>query len=183
MKAWTGFRRRRPGLSYLLTFVVIALGLSAILMAPVVDRHFTQPFTASLVHICTFLINLFGGGVRADGTILAFADGRGAVRVEAGCNAVEVCLLLIAAILAFPATLKQRLIGVAAGVAAVQVINLLRIISLLYLARYAPDVFEFFHVWVWDALIMIDALAALMIWIRSLGPASPRPMEPEGASA
>ncbi|WP_122466616.1 exosortase H [Brevundimonas lutea] len=183
MNGLTQFRRSRPGLSYLVAFTIIAIGLAALLMAPPVDRYFTQPFTASLVHVCTFLINLFGGGVRADGTVLAFVDGRGAVRVEAGCNAVEVCLLLIAAILAFPATVKQRMIGVAAGVAAVQAINLLRIISLLYLARLAPDVFEFFHVWVWDALIMIDALAALMIWIRSLGPVGGPTSEPQGIAA
>src|SRR5690606_37441933 len=114
------------------------------------------PFTQGLVEASAALIRPFDGRVQADGDILRFSDGLGAVQVLAGCNAVEVCALLAAAILAFPGKLKYGLIGVAAGVLALQTVNLGRIISLLYLARGSPEVFEFFHNYVWDALIGLE---------------------------
>ncbi|MNL23900.1 hypothetical protein D3C87_1453120 [compost metagenome] len=84
----------------------------------------------------------------------------------AGCNAVEVCALLIAAILAFPGRLRDGLIGAAVGVIALQLVNLLRIISLLYLSRGSESMFEFFHHYVWDAMIGLEGLLVFFFWTR-----------------
>lgn len=154
----------RAGLIFVATFVVLTLGGLSILMIGAVDKGFTQPFTHLLVVVCAAVMNLFGGHVRGDGVILAFMNGPGAVMVSSGCNAVEVSILFAAAVLAFPAPIQARLIGAAAGVAALQALNLLRIISLLILARYAQKAFDFFHLYVWDAFIMLDGVMLFLGW-------------------
>ena len=157
---------KNPAVQYLLMFGLVTLGLFSVLATPWATKMFVQPFTQGLVHVCVILLAPFDGRVEAVGDILRFTDGRGAVRVLSGCNAVEVCALLVAAILAFPGRLKDGLIGAAVGVLALQVVNLGRIISLLYLSRGSEHLFDFFHAYVWDAMIGLEGLLIFFFWTR-----------------
>ncbi len=91
-----------------------------------------------------------------------------AVSIEAGCNGVEATIVLIAAMLAFPAPWREKLVGLAAGIVAVQGLNLVRVISLFYLGQWNLQVFEWAHLYVWQALIMLDVLVVWLIWVRLL---------------
>ena len=164
MSVISKLKKPPAGVVFVVLFAVLALGGLAVLTIPVVDKHFTQPFTHSLVVICAFVMRLFGGHIRADGMVLAFKDGPGAVYVSSGCNAVEVCLLFAAAVLAFPAPIQARLAGAGAGILVIQALNLARIISLLILARFAQKAFDFFHMYVWDAFIMLDGVLLFLGW-------------------
>jgi len=160
---------KNPAIQYLGLFALLAVCFFSVLATPWAERLFVQPFTQLLVDLSTLLTQPFDKRVVADGDILRFADGLGAVRVLAGCNAVEVCALLRAAILAFPGRLRDGLIGAGLGIIALQVINLARIISLLYLSRGSMEVFEFFHLYVWDAMIGLEGLLIFFIWTRWQG--------------
>ena len=81
---------------------------------------------------------------------------------------VEATIVLVAAILAFPASWKHRLIGLGAGIVAVQGLNVIRVISLFYLGQWNLDVFEWAHLYVWQALIMLDVLIVWLVWVRTL---------------
>lgn len=157
---------RSPAGQYLILFGLLTFAIFSVLATPWADRLFVKPFTQGLVEVSAALIRPFDDRVQAVGDILRFSDGRGAVQVLAGCNAVEVCALLTAAILAFPGKLKDGVIGAAAGVLALQTINLARIVSLLYLSRGSQDVFDFFHNYVWDALIGLEGLMVFFIFAR-----------------
>lgn len=111
---------KSPAVQYLGLFALLAITLFSVLATPWAERLFVQPFTQLLVDICALVLAPFDGRVQAQGDILRFSDGHGAVQVLAGCNAVEVCALLIAAILAFPGRLRDGLIGAAVGVIALQ---------------------------------------------------------------
>jgi exosortase H (IPTLxxWG-CTERM-specific) len=75
-----------------------------------------------------------------------------------------VTVLLWAAVLSFPATWRQRAAGLAAGGAAIHGVNVIRIISLFYLGQWNMSVFEFAHMYLWESLIMIDALVVFWTW-------------------
>ena len=90
------------------------------------------------------------------------------VSIEAGCNGVEATLVLIAAILAFPSTWKQKLWGLGFGFVAVQGLNVVRIISLFYLGQWSMTAFEWAHLYIWQALIMLDVLIVWLIWVRRI---------------
>ena len=59
---------------------------------------------------------------------------------------------------------------------AIQALNLVRIISLFYLGQWNRVWFDWFHLYLWQALIVLDALVAFLIWLRYLprqsGPAT-----------
>ena len=54
-----------------------------------------------------------------------------AVSIEAGCNGVEAAIVLIAGIVAFPASLSHKALAILAGFFFVQALNIVRIISLV----------------------------------------------------
>lgn len=65
---------------------------------------------------------------------------------------------------AYPTTFIRSLTGAALAIVALQTVNLLRIISLLYLSRGEPSLFEFFHNYVWDAMIGLEGLVLFFTW-------------------
>lgn len=130
------------------------------------QRWLVQPWTALLAEAGAALLQWFDPGVIAEGKVLRHAQRGAGVAIEAGCNGVEACLMLLAALLAWPASWRARLIGIAAGFAAIQFVNLLRIITLFYLAGWDADLFRFAHLYLWQALIMLDVLAVWLLWLR-----------------
>jgi exosortase H (IPTLxxWG-CTERM-specific) len=156
-------------------FFVLFLLLLALLfgleLTPWAQRWFVEPWTSALARISTSLVTLFDSGVHATGKVIASTSNGFAVSIEAGCNGVEATIVLLAAILAFPAPWKHKAIGLAVGIVAVQGLNVIRVISLFYLGQWNRDVFEWAHLYVWQALIMLDVLIVWLVWVRTLPPA------------
>ena len=97
--------------------------------------------------------------------------------IEAGCNGIETCLIFTTAVLVYPASWQMRMTGVGLGFVALQAVNVLRIIVLFYLAGQSEAVFRFAHLYLWQALIMLDVLVvwlvpalALWYWARDYRP-------------
>ena len=105
----------------------------------------------------------------SQGRILRDAATGFAVSIEAGCNGVEAAIVLIAGILAFPASLRHKLVAILAGFFFVQALNIVRIISLFYLGQWNYTVFEWFHLYLWPVLIMLDVLIVFAIYLQWLG--------------
>ena len=141
--------------------VCLAAGFALLQTYPV--AFVVARFTSTLVGISGALIHLFGGKAAVDGVVLASPEGF-AVRVENGCNAINVTILLWSAILVYPAPWIEKLKGLAVGSAALHAINLLRIISLYYLGRYNQGWFEFAHLYLWESLIVVDTLVIFWGW-------------------
>ena len=92
-----------------------------------------------------------------------------AVDVKNGCNGVEAMLILVAAVLAFPAGWKARLAGVAAGTLVIQALNLVRVVSLFWLGTHRRDVFDLFHAAVWQTVLILVAVGLFVLWTRWIG--------------
>ena len=52
-------------------------------------------------------------------------------------------------------------------------LNIVRIISLFYLGQWNYTVFEWFHLYLWPMLIMIDVLVVFAIYLQWLGKQPP----------
>lgn len=154
-------------LRFFLLFLVIQSALFAAELTPP-GQALVIPWTATLARLSVFLVTLFDPQVIAYGKVIQSQSSGFGITVEAGCNAVEACIVLIAAILAFPAPWRHKVLGVAIGILAVQGVNILRIISLFYLGQWRMDAFEFAHLYLWQALIMLDVLVVWLIWIRAM---------------
>lgn len=154
-------------LRFFLTFVVLQLGLFGINMLGVVQQHVVLPWTAFLARICVALVTLFDSTAAAAGKVLWNTVTGFGVSIEPGCNGIEACIVLFAAVLAFPSTWRHKLVGLVAGFVAVQGLNVVRVISLFYLGQWNTQVFNFAHEYLWQALIMLDVLVVWLLWVRA----------------
>lgn len=162
----------------MLRFFVLFMGLLIALFSLRISsfgREFiTEPFTGLLAAISAFILKLFDPDVLSQGVVIQSISNGFAVQIAPGCDGIEAVIILVAAIVAFPAPWKHRIAGIAIGFVAIQALNLVRIISLFYLGQWNQTWFDWFHLYLWQALIVLDALAVWLIWLRYL----PRPTRP-----
>ncbi len=151
---------------FLLLFLAIQGVLFGAQLLPWGQEYFVVPWTNTLAVICQKIVAFFDPNVTAVGKILRSTNNGFAVSIEAGCNGVEATIVLLAAILAFPAPWKYKVVGFVVGLIAVQGLNIIRVISLFYLGQWNMKWFEWAHLYVWQALIMLDVLIVFLIWIR-----------------
>src|SRR4029453_11730539 len=107
----------------------VSFGLEA---PPLAQKCFVMPGPDALGGGSAWLVTVFDPGVTATGNVLRSAANGFAVSIEAGCNGVEATLVLVAAMLAFPAPPAKKLTGLAIGIIAVQSLNIVRVVSLFY---------------------------------------------------
>jgi len=153
---------------FVITFVIVLVALFSLEMLNPVQEHLVVPFTTMLAKISAALISPFDNGVIAYGKVLQFKDTGFAVSIEAGCNGVEATIVLIAAVVAYPASWKARISAIALGFLAIQVLNIARIISLFYLGDWDIDIFSWVHLYLWPSLIMLDVLVVFIVYLRYL---------------
>ena len=163
----------------MIRFFVLFVALQAVLfgaeLTPWAQQYFVVPWTDALASLSAWLVTVFDPNVAASGKLLRSTSNGFAVSIEAGCNGVEATIVLIAAMLAFPASWKRRLLGLAVGIVAVQGLNIVRVISLFYLGQWDLEAFEWAHLYVWQALIMLDVLIVWLVWVRTLPAGGVRP--------
>ncbi|OQK18335.1 exosortase H [Methyloprofundus sedimenti] len=153
---------------FFLYFLGIQICLFWIVQSNKVHQNIIIPFTEIIAYISVWIVKFFDGQVISHGVILQQVGSGFSVSIQSGCNGVEAILVLIAAILAFPSPWKYKIWGIITGFFAVELLNIVRIISLFYLGQWNKDVFEWAHLYIWQALIMLDVLIIFLLWLKLL---------------
>jgi archaeosortase B (VPXXXP-CTERM-specific) len=84
------------------------------------------------------------------------------------CTAVFSSIVYSACVLAYPTTLKNKGLGIAFGVPSLYTINILRLIVLALVGISYPDMFEFVHVYLWQASFIIFVVVIFLAWLHFL---------------
>ena len=158
----------------MLRFFLIFLGSQLLLfgvelMQPV-QQHVVLPWTAFLAKLCVMLVTLFDANAAAMGKVLWNPTTGFGVSIEPGCNGIEACIVLFAAVVAFPTDLWHKVWGLLLGFLAVQGLNVVRVISLFYLGQWNDTAFRVAHEYLWQGLIMLDVLIVWLLWVRRASP-------------
>jgi len=162
----------------LVIFFSVLLGLFTLELLEPVQIWVIQPLTAGIAHVSAGLLQLFDSTVHAEGILISNRETGQAVSIQPGCNGVEAMICLAAAVMATPATWRQRLFGLGIGFLAIQALNILRVISLFYLLQWNQAWFEWAHLYLWQALIILDGLIVYLLWLRTLNRAETTEVAP-----
>jgi exosortase H (IPTLxxWG-CTERM-specific) len=161
-------RLDRRQILFLVRFAVLLLVFFVVIWLGPVDRGVITPFTNGLAHVSAGVLNLFGEHVAVAGSVI---EGRGfAVDIKGGCNGVEAMMLLCAAIAAFDAPWRARLLGLIAGSAALMAFNIVRIASLYVIGERWRQLFETFHLAVWQTIMFAVAASIFALWSGRVAP-------------
>lgn len=164
-------------LRFTLIFLVLILTLSFLELYQPINNAVIVPFTGFLASVSVFIMQSFDADVVSQGVIISSKSlSSNAVKIAAGCNGVEAVIILFSAIFAFPSQFKHKLYGFFIGFFAIQFLNVIRIISLFYLLQWDKNWFDWFHLYLWQALIILDALVVWLLWLRYI----PKPQIHDG---
>ena len=163
----------RRSILFLVKFVLVMLALYAVVAIHPVNDHAIEPFTAALTWCASRVVLLIGESATLSGTVIrtpAFA-----MDVRNGCNGIEALILLVAGMLAYPAGAGARILGIAGGFLIVELVNVFRIAMLVWIGVHHRASFDFFHVAVWQTLIILISVALFVFWSRRFATPSPAP--------
>ena len=102
--------------------------------------------------------------------IAIVAEGRTTVVVVSGCNGLEAIFLIVAGILAYPATWRQRWIGLARYVPALFALNLVRVVFLVHIAHRHPTLMDVSHFQVAQGILIVFVLFFWIHHVRRVDP-------------
>lgn len=159
-----------PRIRFIIVFVILLAVFEFALLLDVVNRDVVIPVTNLIAIVSGALIRVVQPGVHVIGTTInapCFA-----VDIRNGCNGVEATLFVLAAVLAFPASLGRKLMGVVIGTALIQLANLVRVVTLFLIGCHRRSWFETFHLAVWQTAIFALAVGFFIIWSRRSVPAN-----------
>lgn len=157
--------KRRFGLSKPLvrayiTFLVCIILLYTLLRTSIMREIIGQPLALAFAAISGFILNLLSLKATASGTVLQ-VEGFTA-QIDDVCTGIFVVAIYASAVLAYPSRAIEKFKGFLLGASVILSLNLIRVVSLMYIGRYFPSLFEVAHLLIWQSLIIF---AALLIWI------------------
>lgn len=157
---------------FLLLFVgVLAVGIFLGTLPPV-EHWASEPWGVVLASLAHWILSIWDTGTIQAGNVLRDAGSGFAVAVDAECNGIDVVIVLWAAIIAFPSSLRSKAFGMLFGLLALQSLNLVRILSLFYIGTWNEEAFTWVHHNLWQGLMILGVLLTFMLWLRLS--ASPR---------
>jgi exosortase H (IPTLxxWG-CTERM-specific) len=171
---------RRRSIGFLVRFCLLLVVFYFLVAWHPVNDAVIVPFTAAIARVSGGVLGLLGENVAVEGTEIR--SPRFSVQIENGCNGVETALLFGSAVLAFPAPWKRRLIGLALGFAAIQLINLVRVVSLFWIGAHRPALFSASHTVLWQSAVVLCGVLLFLLW-ASREQRRPAPAAAGGAPA
>ncbi|MBA7557134.1 hypothetical protein ES705_49868 [subsurface metagenome] len=110
------------------------------------------------------IFSLTGAEVVVNGAMVSI-NGFGLEIIDE-CTAVFSSIVYCSCVLAYPTTLKNKGLGIAFGVPSLYAINVLRLIVLALVGISYPGMFEFVHVYLWQASFIIFVVVIFLVWLR-----------------
>ncbi len=164
----------RPEARFLIVFLTILGSSFTVIALNSVNDAIVLPYTAFVARVSAAALRVLGEHATVTGCVVS--SPRFAVTIYNGCNGLITSLIFIAGVLAFPARWTAKLIGVAGGLVVIQILNLIRILSLFYIGIYFPDYFNDAHIYIWQSLIIIAGVALWVVWAHrfSVGDGAPQ---------
>jgi exosortase H (IPTLxxWG-CTERM-specific) len=168
---------RDPWFRFAATFGILAVTCEILYYAVLVDTEPLKAYLRTLAGVSAFLLDLVGADVERSGATVR--HGGFAVQIAHGCDAIQICALLICAMLSFPAPWKARLLGLFFGILWLQFLNQLRIVSLLLIGAHYPSHFENAHLVVWPTFLIVITVVTWIAWVRLASRDEPEPSRAE----
>lgn len=169
----------RAQLGFVLRFAPTASVLLAAYYFPYAQggaaRAFINGFLHAYAATAGVVLRAFDPSVRVAGQEIV---GSFAMRIVQTCDAMDVTILLVSAIVSWSAPIGRRLVAALVGVLALAFLNLLRICSLYLIGMTRPSLFEAAHLDVWPAVILVVTVGLFLLFTsteqRRVEAATPR---------
>jgi len=154
--------QRRPLIKAYVIFFVCIVSFYTLLRTSVLREYVAEPLAVAFASVSGLVLNLLSLKATASGTSLRVESF--AAQIDDVCTGIFVVAIYLSAILAYPSRAGEKLKGLLMGASAILLLNLIRVVSLMYIGLYLPQFFETAHLLVWQSLIIFSALLVWIYW-------------------
>jgi exosortase H (IPTLxxWG-CTERM-specific) len=158
-------RRNWPVARFLLAVAAALLGIYHVLHLGWISGRFVAPYTGFVAACSRAFLRMLG--VSAGGAGEVIVSPQFGVTIKNVCNGLEVMAIYFAAVLAFPAAWKHKLLGLAIGFPVIFAVNIVRVAALFVLGYKVPHVFETAHYYYAQAFVIIATAAVWLAWVTT----------------
>lgn len=146
-----------------LFFVYMGLIVTSSFRLPGFYR-FTDFLGQQTATLSYWLLSGFSDGVRVVGKTVSFNGFN--VIVIGECAGLMEFMMFSAAVIAYPARWRSRLIGLLLGIPILFGFNVFRIMGLLLIGKYEPALFNFTHIYLWQGTMVLMIGGLWIAWVR-----------------
>lgn len=170
---------------FVFQFLAVAGSLYALSYFPYSEagtpHQLRQRFFELTAHGSGFWIRLFDDGATVSGSVI---NGSFPLQIVLGCEGLDAVSLCSAAVIAFPASLRFRLLGLLGCNAFILVVNQLRIAGLYFAGKHSLELFRFLHEEAFAIISVLVSVGAFCLWLGLWNRVSERdPLRPVEATA
>lgn len=152
-------------------FCLIFVGLLIVLATTfpyLTDKLNPQVYwlNAATAEVTGFFLKPFGMGTRVSQTIVSLPNF--SVEVVGECTGLYEMLIFLAAMIAYPASWKKKLIGAGLGIPFLYAVNMVRMIFIMVVGNWSPKTFNFMHMYFWQVAMILIIVSAWVLWIEKV---------------
>lgn len=149
---------------FVVAFVLSCIGLYACIheLPPI----FTQPINEHTAWTTGLVLNTFGIPVSTVNDIIS--GDRFALKIIPECTALFMVSLFLSFVVFYPATVRQKAVGLAMGISALYLGNLARLVATFMLGRYDRRLFEVAHVYLGQVFTIVLVIMGCHLWLKWL---------------
>jgi len=148
-------------------YVLLEVALLLVLRTTFVDKRLLKPFNTTAAATATYAVNLLGVPAVPVGNQIVGPNGL-SVAVVTQCTGLDAVMLLLPAILVFPASCRAKALGVGLALVVMGGLNFVRIVSLCYVGTYSSAALDLGHLYVWPVVVIVVALLTLLVWVERI---------------
>ncbi len=145
---------------FALYLTVIALGYPWLTKRAVT---FVEAMTTGTAMLGNALLSLVSDEASRSGNLMQL--GSFGVMIIEECTGIFEVLIFLAAVLAYPTGWGDKLVGIGLGVPILYAFNVARILVLIWVGRFYNDLFEFMHIYFWQATLILMITSVWLLWI------------------
>jgi len=153
-----------PALKFVLSFLVslAVLGLAYSHLTAKYHEHMEWLMDATATATGA-AVSVFSDGVYCSGKFVSYNGF--SVEIIDECTGLLEMVIYLAAVVSFSASIRKKLIGIATGVPAIYLFNLLRIVVLLVVGSMSKRLFDFMHLYFWQATLILMIATVWIGWL------------------
>jgi len=131
-----------------------------------------EPYISEILHVrlICHIISLLTPSVSVAPEGINIISSNFSLSVDSACNGLDVILLVVSAIIAFRSDFTQKIVGAISGCLLFYLFNIVRITILFYSKAFAPDLFDFLHIYAGQTLAIIAGTAYFFMWASWVSP-------------
>lgn len=123
-----------------------------------------MPFQLMTSKITAVLINMTGIEAVREGIYIRLPHANWEISIE--CTAVFALIVYAAFVIAYQASVRSKLYGLVLGLPFIVLINILRLLTLAWISRFAPSLVEGSHDYGWQVIFLIVVAIMWVVWIE-----------------